>query len=65
MTDHALQRKIDAQARRDAITACALCDDEGWISGRQRLPSGQTSEAAWRCDHTDKPLPAGFTPNPT
>lgn len=58
-----LQRRADAQSRRDAIDACPLCDDRGWITGRQRADDGRTRDATWRCDHTDRPLPARFVPD--
>jgi len=63
-TDSELQRRTDAQMRRDAIEACSLCDEHGWITGRQRDDAGQMRDAAWRCDHTDRPLPARFAPDP-
>ncbi len=63
MTDVAMQRRLEAETRRAAITDCPLCDDEGWISGRHRLPSGTLGSAAWRCDHTNRPLPTGFIPD--
>lgn len=59
-----LGRRAEAQARRDAIDACGLCDDTGWITGRHRDDRGDMHDAAWRCDHTDRPLPAGFVPDP-
>lgn len=63
-TDSELQRRADARARRAAIDTCGLCDDEGWIIGRQRGDDGEMRDAAWRCDHTDRPLPARFVPDP-
>ncbi|AXH49717.1 hypothetical protein KNT98_gp75 [Gordonia phage Frokostdame] len=59
-----LARRAEAQARRDAIDACGLCDETGFITGRQRRADGRMHDAAWRCDHTDRPLPAGFVPDP-
>lgn len=58
-----LARRAEAQARRDAIDACGLCDDTGWITGRQRGADDAMHDATWRCDHTDRPLPAGFVPD--
>lgn len=58
-----LQRKADADARRGRIAACGFCDDEGWISGVQLGTDGVSRETAMRCDHTDRRLPVGFTPD--
>ena len=63
-TESELQRRADAQARRDAIAACRLCDEHGQITGRQRGDDGEMRDAAWRCDHTDRPMPARFVPDP-
>lgn len=63
-TESELQRRADAQARRDAIAACRLCDDTGLVSGRQLGDDGEMRDAVWRCDHTDRPLPARFVPDP-
>lgn len=59
-----LARRAEAHARRQAINACTLCDHTGFISGRQRDRHGKVRDAAWRCDHTNRPLPAGFIPDP-
>ena len=63
-TESELQRRTDAQLRRTAIDACQSCDHTGWITGRQRGDDGEMRDAAWRCDHTDRPLPARFVPDP-
>lgn len=63
-TDSELQRRADAHTRRTAIDACPLCDDTGYISGRQQGYDGTVRDAAWRCDHTNRPLPARFIPDP-
>lgn len=52
-----------AQARRDAINTCHLCDEYGFITGRQHGHDGTLRDAAWRCTHTDEPLPTGFIPD--
>lgn len=63
-TDGELQRRADAKARQDAITACRFCDDHGWINGRRRDPAtGNTLAAVVRCNHTDGTLPPGFIPD--
>jgi hypothetical protein len=36
-----------AQARRDAIANCTLCDDHGWLLG----PDGAVADRAIRCSH--------------
>ena len=59
-----LARRVEAQIRREAIDACGLCDDRGWITGRRRGDDGVIRDAAWRCDHTDRPLPERFIPDP-
>lgn len=56
-------QRAEAKARRDAITTCHLCDDQGWITGRQPGHDGNLRDAAWRCTHHDDPLPAGFIPD--
>lgn len=63
-TESELQRRADAQVRRAAIDACTLCDAEGWVTGRQLGDDGEMRDAVWRCDHTDRPLPARFVPDP-
>lgn len=63
MSLDAAARRAEAQLRREAIAACRLCDDEGWISGRQHHGPERSYDAAVRCTHHDEPLPTGFTPD--
>ena len=63
MTDHALQRKIDAQARRDAIAACGDCDEHGHIDGTHTDHRGTARPAVAVCRHDGRPLPPGFVPD--
>lgn len=55
-------RRRAAEQRRAEIAGCRLCDERGYVTGRQSL-DGITRDAAWRCDHTDRPLPRGFVPD--
>lgn len=58
-----LARKLEADARRDAIATCSVCDEHGQIAGRQRGHDGVMRAAVWRCEHSDRPLPSGFVPD--
>ncbi|UQE74220.1 hypothetical protein MYK68_16030 [Gordonia sp. PP30] len=56
-------RRRAAAQRAHEIAGCGVCDSDGWVTGRQTSRDGITRDAAWRCDHTDRPLPHGFTPD--
>ena len=56
-------RRREAKARRDAIDACQMCDEFALIAGWSVGLDGTRRAAAAKCDHTDRPLPTGFTPD--
>ncbi len=58
-----LQRTTLRHNQAAAIDACTHCDDKGWINGAIDHDDVGTRTTAFRCDHTNKPLPPGFRPD--